>query len=131
MTLNYIEHFLNLVFGVRVYISISDFASLIDISKGNMSCTIELNICEIIARIKKYESIIKKKKKHNEIALLAKTKINFIKDLISISLTHSYIECNYFNLTLIWLGFLGVHLEVEGGDKITPYLRLVRIMLET
>ena len=119
MTLNYIEHFLNLVFGVTVCIPISDFASLTDISKGNMSCTIELNICEIIARIKKYKSIIKKKKKHNEIALLAKTKLNFIKDLISISSTNSYIECNYFNLTLIWVGFLGVCFEVW-GIKLPP-----------
>ena len=39
-----------------------------------MRSTIGLNICAIIARIKKYKSVIKKKKKkYNEIALLAKT----------------------------------------------------------
>ena len=33
-------------------------------------------------------------------------------------------------LTLIWVGFLGIHFEV-GGDKISPYLKIVRVMLET
>ena len=32
-------------------------------------------------------------------------------------------------LTLIWVGSLGVHVKV-GGSKITPCLKLVRIMLE-
>ena len=32
-------------------------------------------------------------------------------------------------LTIIWVGFLGLHFEVRGG-KITPCLKLVRIMLE-
>ena len=42
--LNYIEHFLTLIFAVTKCISISVFASLIDISNGMMS-TIGLNIC--------------------------------------------------------------------------------------
>ena len=50
MTLNYIEHFLTLVF-------ISAFGSLVDISKGIKSPTTELNICAIIGRIKTYKSI--------------------------------------------------------------------------
>ena len=57
-TVNSIEHFLNLVFSVIRCISISAFASLIDISKRIMSSTIVLNICSIIARIKKYKPII-------------------------------------------------------------------------
>ena len=40
MTLNYIEHFLTLVFGVTVCISISAFASLVDIYKGIISSTV-------------------------------------------------------------------------------------------
>ena len=36
----------------------------------------------------------------------------------------------YF-LTLFWVGFLGVRFEVGGGGKITPYLKFVRLMLET
>ena len=69
-----------LVFAVTVYIPISAFASLVDISKGIMSSTTGLNICTIIARIKNCKSIIKKKKKkHSEIALLAKTNLDCIK----------------------------------------------------
>ena len=62
-TLNYTEHFLSLVFAATVCISISDFASLIDISKEIMSSAIGVSICAIIARIKIYKSIIKKKEK--------------------------------------------------------------------
>ena len=99
MTLNYIEHFLNLVYAVTVCIPISAFASLISTSKGITRSTIGLNICVIIARIKKYKSIIeKKKKKHDEIAFLAKIKLDCIKDLISSSLTDSYIEHDYLYL---------------------------------
>ena len=57
-TVNSIEHFLNLVFAVIRCISISAFASLIDISKRIMSSTIVLNIYSIITRIKKYKPII-------------------------------------------------------------------------
>ena len=98
-TLNYVEHFLTLIFAVTVCISISAFPFLIDISKGIMSYKIGLNICAIIARIKKYKSIIrKKKKKHYKIVLLAKTNLDCIKGLISRSLTDSYIERNYYHL---------------------------------
>ena len=61
-TLNYIDHFLVLVFAVTVCISISPFASLVGISKWIMSPTIGWNICTIIWIIKKYKPIIKKKK---------------------------------------------------------------------
>ena len=55
-----------------------------------MSPSIGLNICAIIGRIKKYKSITKKKKKkHDEGALLAL--LDCIKGLISRSLTGSYI----------------------------------------
>ena len=64
-----------------------------------MSSTIGLNISTTIAKIKKYKSIIKKKKKkHDEIALLSKTNLDCIKGSISSSLTESYIEHNYFLL---------------------------------
>ena len=73
-TLNYIEHFLILASTITGCISISAFASLIGIPIGITSSAIGLKICAIAAGIKKYESIIKKKKKHDKIALLAKTK---------------------------------------------------------
>ena len=61
-TKRFVEFF-TLVFAVTVSISISAFAFLVDICKGIMSSEIGLNICEIIARIKNYKSIINKKKK--------------------------------------------------------------------
>ena len=68
-TLNYIDHFPTLVFTVAICISISGFSSIVNISKRIMTSIVGLSICAIIAGIKKYKSIIKKKKtKHNEIA---------------------------------------------------------------
>ena len=64
-----------------------------------MSSTTELNICAIIVRIKKYKSLIQEKEQnHDEIALLAKTNLDCIKDSISRPLNNSYIERNYFLL---------------------------------
>ena len=72
-------------------------ASLANISKEILSFTIRWKVCLIIAGIGKYKLIIKKKKKHYEIALLAKTNLDYIKNLISWSLTASYIERDYFD----------------------------------
>ena len=65
--------FLALVFAVTICIYISPLASLIDIFKGILTSTIGLNIWTIIANIEKYKLIVKKKKKkYDEIILLAK-----------------------------------------------------------
>ena len=73
--LNYIEHLLILVFIFTGCVSISAFASLVAILVGNTSSTEELKICVITVGIKNYKSIIKKKKKkHDKMVLLAKTK---------------------------------------------------------
>ena len=61
--LNNIEHFLISVSTVTGCISVSAFASLLCIPIGIMSSAIGLKIFEITARIKRYNSIIKKKKK--------------------------------------------------------------------
>ena len=61
-----------------------------------MSYTTGLNICAIVARIKKYKSIIKKKKKRKE--LLTKTNLFCINDLPRSLTNCSYIEHNYFHL---------------------------------
>ena len=76
-TLNYIEHFLILASTIAGYILISTFASLIGIPIGIASSAIGLKIYAITAGIKTYKSIIKKKKKkHNQTVLLAKSKLN-------------------------------------------------------
>ena len=82
-TLNYIEHFLILASTITGCISISAFAALLGIPMGITSSEIGLKIVATAARIKKYKSKIKiKKKKHYRIALLAKAKLNSIQVLI-------------------------------------------------
>ena len=98
-TLNYIEHFLILGSTITGCVSISAFASLVGIPIGIASSTIGLKICVITAGIKKYKSIIKKKKKkHDKIVLLAKSKLNSIEVLISKALIDSVITDDEFVL---------------------------------
>ena len=61
--LNYIEHLLILISAVTGSVSISAFASLVGIPIGIATSAVGLKICVITAEIKKYKSIIKKKKK--------------------------------------------------------------------
>ena len=71
--LNYIEHFLILASRLTGYISVSAFASLLGITIGITISAIGLKICAITAGIK--TSLIKKKKrKHDKIVSLAKSK---------------------------------------------------------
>ena len=63
-TLNYIEHFLILASTINGCISVSVSASLLGIPIGITSSAILLKICAIAAGIKKYKSIIKKKKRN-------------------------------------------------------------------
>ena len=66
VTLNYIENFLILASAVTGCISLSAFSSLLGILIGITSSAIGLKMCAIAAGIKKYKSIIKKKKKKHE-----------------------------------------------------------------
>ena len=93
-TLSYLEHFLILASATTGCISISAFASLLGIPIGIRSSAIGLNICAIAAGIKKYKSIIKrKKKKHDNIdSILTKSKLNSIVVLISKVLIDSNIS---------------------------------------
>ena len=79
------------------YVSISSLASLVCVPVGITSSAVGLKICAMTAGIKKYMSIIKKKKKkHDEIVLLGKTKLNTIEVLNSKSLIDSYIRNDEF-----------------------------------
>ena len=72
---------------------------MIGIPLGITSSAIGLTICAITAGIKKYKLIIKKnKKKHDEIVLLAKSKINCREVLISKALIDSVISHDEFVL---------------------------------
>ena len=78
-------------------ISISAFASLVCVLLGITSSAVGIKISAITAGIKKYKSIIKKKKKkHDKIVLLGKAKLNTIEVLISKSLIDSYISHDKF-----------------------------------
>ena len=71
--LNYTDHSHIVISTITGCVSISAFTSLVGISLGITSSTIRLNNCVITAGIKKYTSLIKKKRKNNsKIALLAK-----------------------------------------------------------
>ena len=97
ITPSYIEHFRILRPKITWCVSISAFTSLVGIPIGGMSSSIGLKICAIPAAIKKYKSIIKKKKKKcNKIVLLAKSKLNSIEVLISKALINSVISHDQF-----------------------------------
>ena len=92
-TLNYIEYFLILTFTVTRCISNSAFAFLLGITTGIMSSAIGFRNCAISAGLKKYKSIInKKKKKHDKIGLL----VNYHRSLFSKALNDSYISHDDF-----------------------------------
>ena len=75
------------------------FVSLVDIPAGITSSALGLKFCVITAGIKKYKSIIKKKKKkHDRIILLAKSKLNSIEILISKALINFSISYDEFVL---------------------------------
>ena len=67
-------------------VSFSTFACLVGIPIEITSSVTGLKICAIIAGIKRYKSIVEKKKKHDKIVLLVKSKLNSIEVLISKSL---------------------------------------------
>ena len=87
--LNYFENALVSIFAVSGCVSISAFTSLGGVSVGIASS----KICAITAEIKKYNSVIKKKrKKHDKIVLLGKAKLDTIEALISKALIDLYIS---------------------------------------
>ena len=97
--MNYIDHSLIAVSTITECVSISSFGSLVSIPKGTASSTTALKTCSITAGIKKYKSINKKRKKHHdEIALLAKSKLNSIEVWISKALVDSNITYEEFVL---------------------------------
>ena len=96
--LNHVEHLLILVSPLTGCVSISAFASLVCVPVGVASFAVEIKISAITAGIKKYKSIIKKKKKkHDRTVLLGKHKLNTIEALISKALIDSCISHHEFS----------------------------------
>ena len=99
-TLNHVEHFLIVASTITESISISAFTSLISIPIGITSSSIGLKIPANNVGIKRYTSLIeKKKKKHNKIVLIAKSNLNSIEFLVSKALIDSNISHDEFVLT--------------------------------
>ena len=105
MTLNYIEHCLDLSSTISGCVSISAFGFLVYVPRGIKISAIGLKICAITAAIKKYKSTLNKKKKmHDQIVFLAKSKLNRIEVVISKSLIDSvnsheeFVLINKFNI---------------------------------
>ena len=97
--MNFIDHLLIAVSAITGCVSISAFAFLVGIPIGTTSSAIGFKISAITAGIKKYKSLIKKKKKkHDKIVLLAKSKLNGIEVLISKALIDSNISHDEFVL---------------------------------
>ena len=95
--LNYVRNLLILVSTVTGCVSISVITSLVCVPVGIKSSAVGIKICAITARIKKYKSIIKKKKKdHDKVVLLGKDKLETIEVLISKALINSYISHDKF-----------------------------------
>ena len=88
--LNYINHLLIVISTITGCVYISALTSLVGIPIGITSFAVGLKICAITAGIKKYKSIVKKKKKkYDQTVLSAKSKLNSIEVLISKALTDS------------------------------------------
>ena len=97
--LNYTDLLLVVIFKITGCRSIPAFASLVGIPIGVASFTIGLKICLITAGIKKYKSIIeKKRKKHDKIVFLVKYKLISMKVVISKTLIDSNIRIDEFVL---------------------------------
>ena len=101
--LNYIEHLLIAISTIAGCVSISAFASLVGIPIGITSSAIGLKIwvitTVIYVIIKKYKSIIKKKRKrHDKKVLLVKSKLHSIEVLVSKALIDANISHDEFVL---------------------------------
>ena len=96
-TLNYIERFLIRVSTITGSISISVFAFLLGIPIATTSSAIESKICAVVARTKRFKSIInKEKKKRDKTILLPKSKLNSMQVLISKALIDANISHDEF-----------------------------------
>ena len=87
--MNYFDHSLISISTITGCVYIFAFTSLAGIPIGIMSSAIELKICVITIGIKKYKSIIKKKRKnHDKISQLGRIEVLISTDLIDSNISH-------------------------------------------
>ena len=95
--LNNVEHLPILASTIAGCVSISAFASLVYVAIGITSSEVGISNCTITVEIKRYKSMMKKKKKkHDKIVLLEKDELTSIEVLISKALIDSYISHEKF-----------------------------------
>ena len=117
--LNYIEHSLIVISAITGCVPISTFASLVGIPIGIISSAIGLKFCVATAGIRRHKSIIKKKKKeHDKVVLLPKSKLNSIEVLISKALIDSNISHDKFILiNNVLKEFYDMKEEIENSNN--------------
>ena len=120
---NYVEQLFILASTVTGCVLISEFASLVCAPVGITGSAVGINICAIIAGIKKYKSYKKKKKKkHDEIVLSGKDKLNTIKVLISKALIDSYISHDEFtSVNNVLREYNEMKMEIKNRDTSVEY----------
>ena len=94
--LNYFKHFLIFISAVIDFVWIFAFTSLVSVPVGIRRSEVGIKICAMAAAVKKFKSIIKKKKEALWNTFTRKAKLNTIKVLISKPLTDSYISHDEF-----------------------------------
>ena len=122
MHLNYVEQLLILDSTITRCVSVSAFALLVCVFAGSKSSAVGLKICAITARIKKYKSIIKKKrKKHDKIVLLWKDRLNTTE--VSKALIDSYISPDkYVSLINILRKYNEIKEEMKNLETFAEYI---------
>ena len=101
--------------------SISAFALLVCVPVGIASSVVEIKISAIIVGIKKYKSVIKKKKKHDKILLLGKDMLNTIEVLISKALINSDISCDEFASVNVSREYNQMKKEIKNSETSVEY----------
>ena len=116
--LNHIEHSLIVISTITKNFFVSSFASLVENPIGITSSVIGINICVIITQIKNYKSINNKnKKKHDQIVLLAKSKLTSIEVLICKALIDSNISYdNFFLINNVLKTFYDTKEEIRNSN---------------
>ena len=102
---------------------IAAFASLVCVPVGITSSAVGIKICAITTGIKKHKSIIKKnKKKHDEILLLGKDKLNTIEVLSSKALIDSYIcHDEFVTVNNVLRGYYEIKTETKNPETSVEY----------
>ena len=111
-----------LVSTVTGCISISAFSSFVCVPVGITSSAVGIKLCAITAGIKKYKSIIRKKKNHDKIVLLGKVKLNTIEVLISKALIDSYISHDEFvSVNNVFRKYYAMKEEIKNPETSVEY----------